>query len=227
MNLYQDESGCLGFKSGSSKYFVVVILCSDEPKRISNVIRKYKGQLIKNGWPKNIEIKAYNLFHAPVDSRIPMTYLYKQNPVIPIEMILHKLVACEIEIDAIIIKKERIDEDLRGLPNSILLNYYSGRVLMDRIIRYDNVNLYVDMTNKQTHDSLHFDGYIMTGAYLLKKAFFPLNIQHVDSNIIRGVSAVDFLAWSVFRKYEYGDSSFFDIFKHKISTLKTYYFREK
>jgi hypothetical protein len=30
MNILQDESGCLGFKSGSSKYFVVVVLCSDD-----------------------------------------------------------------------------------------------------------------------------------------------------------------------------------------------------
>jgi len=227
MNLYQDESGCLGFKLGSSKYYVVVILCCDEAKRISNIVRKFKGQIIKDGWPKYIEIKAFNLFHAPYNSTIPTTYKYKNDPVTPIKMILRRLMACDVEIDVIVVKKERIIEDLQKLPNSILLNYFSGRVLIDRIVRYDNVNLYVDMTNKQTHDSQHYDGYIKTGAYLTKKGFFPLNIEHVDSNVVLGVSAVDFLSWSIFRKYEYGDPRFYDLVKHKISILKTFYFHEK
>jgi len=227
MNIYQDESGCLGFKAGSSRYYVVAILCSNEPKRIANVIRKFKGQLIKDGWPKGIEIKAANLYYASYDTRIPNTYKYKNNPTEPIKTILRRLAACDIEIDTIIIKKERISKDLQGLPNSVLLNYYSGRVLIDRIVRYDEVNLYVDMTNKQTHDSQHYDGYIATGAYLTKRRFFPLNIQHVDSNIVRGVSAVDFLSWAIFRKYESSDNQYFDIIKNKISTFKTYYFREK
>lgn len=227
MNLYQDESGDLGFKAGSSKYFVVVILCSEESKRISNVVRKFKGQLIKAGWPSDIEIKAHNLYDTPRNRDIPDTYKYKRNSAKPIETILRRLTACEIEIDAIVVRKDRINTDLRNLPNSILLNYFSGRVLIDRITKYGNVNLYVDLTNKQTHDSHHFDGYIKTGTYLTKKAFFPLNIEHVDSNVVRGVSAVDFFAWSVFRKYEYNDSRFVNIFKHKISTLKTYYFRAK
>jgi hypothetical protein len=205
----------------------VVILCSDESKRISNVIRKFKGQLIKAGWPVGIEIKAHNLYDAPRNRDIPDTYKYKRDSATPVELILRRLTTCEIEIDTIIVRKERINTNLRNLPNSILLNYFSGRVLIDRITKYSNVNLYVDLTNKQTHDSQHFDGYIKTGAYLTKKSFFPLNIEHVDSNVVRGISAVDFFAWSVFRKYEYGDNRFMTIFRHKISTLKRYYFREK
>lgn len=225
MNIYQDESGCFGFEEGSSKYFVIALLCTDESKRIANVIRKFKGQLIKDGWPKKIEIKANHLFSAYFDEKIPDTYKYKLNSSKPIELILHKIIACEIEIDAIVVKKERINEDLRELPPSILLNYFSGKVLVDRITRYDNVNLYVDMTSKQTHDSQHFDGYIKTNAYLTRKGFFPLNIEHVDSNVVRGISAVDFLSWSIFRRYEFGDSRFFDILEPRISRLKTFFFR--
>ena len=53
MNIYQDESGCLGFKDGSSKYFVVALLSTDRSKHLGNVIRKLKGQIIKAGWPKD------------------------------------------------------------------------------------------------------------------------------------------------------------------------------
>lgn len=84
MNIYQDESGCLGFNAGSSNYFVVALLCPQNSKHIANIIRKFKGRVIKDGWPKSIEIKAHNLFVATTDSRIPNSYKYKQTPEVPI-----------------------------------------------------------------------------------------------------------------------------------------------
>ncbi|MEE9176526.1 MAG: DUF3800 domain-containing protein [Thermodesulfobacteriota bacterium] len=226
MNIYQDESGCLGFNSGSSKYFVVALLCPKNSKHVSNVIRKFKGRLIKDGWPKSIEIKAHNLFVAKTDDRITDIYKYKQTPEQPIFTILNSLAKCEIEIDAIVVLKEKIHANLRPLPNSILLNYFAGRVLVDRIIVYDDVHLFVDETSKQTHNLQHFDGYIQTGVFLTKKKYFPFEIIHGNSNVIYGISATDFISWAIFRKYEFKDSRFFDVIKSKIVTFKSYYFRK-
>lgn len=225
MNIYQDESGCLGFNAGSSKYFVVALLCPRNSKHIANVMRKFKGRIIKSGWPKNVEIKAHNLFLARTDSRIPSDYKYKQTPEVPLLDILRRLANCDLEIDAIVVLKSRINDDLRTLPYGILLNYYSGRVLIDRILCYEDVHLFVDETSKQTHDLLQFDGYIRTGALLTRKRNFPLEIVHGNSNVIHGISAADFTSWSIFRKYESRDDRFFDLIKHKIVNLKTYYFR--
>ncbi|MFC1928846.1 hypothetical protein ACFLXK_04500, partial [Chloroflexota bacterium] len=72
MNIYQDESGCLGFKVASSKYFVVALLCPQNGKHLSNIVRKFKGTSIKSNWPKTLEIKAHNLFVAKSDPRIPI-----------------------------------------------------------------------------------------------------------------------------------------------------------
>lgn len=227
MNIYQDESGCFGFNRGSSKYFVVALLCPKESKHISNVMRKFKGSLIKKAaWPKNVEIKAHNLFVAQSDVRIPSNYQYKNSPETPIFTILNKLACCDIEIDAIVILKEKILEKLRPLPNGILLNYFSGRVLVDRIVLYDDVHLFVDETSKQTHNLQHFDGYIQTGVFLTKKQYFPFEIVHGNSNVIYGISAADFISWSIFRKYEFGDPRFFDIIKSRLKTFKPYYFRK-
>jgi len=226
MNIYQDESGCLGFNAGSSNYFVIALLCPQNSKHIANIIRKFKGRVIKDGWPKSIEIKAHNLFVATTGSRIPNSYKYKQTPEVPIIDVLTSIANCEIEIDAIVVLKSKIDSDLRTLPYGILFNYYSGRVLIDRILCYEAVNLYVDETSKQTHDLLQFDGYIRTGALLTKKRNFPLNIVHGNSNVIRGISAVYFVSWAVFRKYESSDDRFFNLIHHKIVHLKTYYFRK-
>jgi hypothetical protein len=226
MNIYQDESGCLGFKTGSSKYFVVALLCPSRSKHLSNVLRKFKGTLIKSGWPSIIEIKAHNLFTATSDPRVPTTYKYKNCPEQPILDILNHLAKCDLEIDAIVVLKNRINSDLRTLPYGILFNYYSARVLIDRIVRYDEVHLFVDETSKQTHNLLEFDAYIRNGALLTKRRNFPLEIVHGNSNVIHGISAADFIVWSIFRKYESKDARFFDLIKHKIQNYKTYYFRE-
>ncbi|MFC1929163.1 hypothetical protein ACFLXK_06200, partial [Chloroflexota bacterium] len=122
--------------------------------------------------------------------------------------------------------KSKINSDLRTLPYGILFNYYSARVLVNRIVRYDDVHLFVDETSKQTHNLLEFDAYIKNGALLTKKRNFPLEITHGNSNVIHGISAVDFIAWSIFRKYESQDTRFFDLIKQKIENFKPYYFRE-
>ena len=226
MNIYQDESGCFGFNTGSSKYFVVALLCPSNSKHLSNVVRKFKGTLINNGWPKQIEVKAHNLFVSRTDIRIPQQYKFKNTPDMPIFSFLAKLANFDLEIDAIVVLKEKIHENLRPIPNGILLNYFSGRVLVDRIVKYDDVHLFVDETSKQTHDVQHFDGYIQTGVFLSKKRYFPFEIVHGNSNVINGISAVDFISWSIFRKYEFGDSRFYDVFKKKIKTFKPYYFKK-
>jgi hypothetical protein len=226
VNIYQDESGCLGFKNNSSRYFAVALLCPQNSKHLSNLMRKFKGSLIMSNWPKNIEVKAHNLFMAKSDPRIPNTYKYKNSPEQPIFMLLNRLDQCDIEIDGIIVLKDKIKAGLRTLPYGILFNYFSARVLVDRIITYEDVHLYVDETSKQTHDQQTFDVYIKNGALLTKGHNFPLEIVHGKSHVIQGISAVDFIVWSLFRKYESNDSRFLKIVKNKFKTLKTYYFKE-
>ena len=135
------------------------------------------------------------------------------------------LANCKIEIDVIVVMKARIASNLRTLPHGVMHNYFSGRVLVDRIVKYDSVHLYVDETSKQTHDQLHFDGYIKNEALLKKGRNFFLEIVHGDSNVVAGISAADFTCWAVFRRYEYNDARFFNLIRQKIKTLKTFYFR--
>jgi hypothetical protein len=225
MNIYQDESGCLGFQKGSSDYFVVTILCPDNSKHLGHLIRKFKGTLIKSGWPRDIEIKAHNLFLSNINPKIPSSYKYKNSPNDALIEILTKLAQCNIEIDTIIVKKCNIEVSLRTLPYGILWNYFSGRVLVSRIIKYDEVNLYVDEHNKESHNELHFDGYIKTSALITKGCSFPLNIEHGNSNVVTGISAVDFICWAIFRNYESSDPTFYNLIKSKIINNNTYFFK--
>ncbi|MFC2024222.1 DUF3800 domain-containing protein [Chloroflexota bacterium] len=224
MNIYQDESGCLGFKVGSSKYYVITLLCTNKSKHISNVIRKFKGHIIKAGWPRSIEIKAYHLYRAGRDARIPNTYQYKNDPSKPIKRILQTLSACNIEVETLVLKKANINQGLRSLPPPILLNYFAGEILINRLAKCDNAYLFVDKSHAKDCDADSFNGYIETKTYLQKGTNFQLDIQHVDSNVVTGVSAVDFLCWSIFRRYESRDSRFIKLFAPKITIVKTLFF---
>jgi hypothetical protein len=224
MNIFQDESGCLGFEAASSKFFIITLLCPDNSKHLSNVIRKFKGDIIKAGWPKDIEIKANHLHMAKYNNNIPIQYKYKNTPDEPIIKILKKMASMSIEIDAIVVNKAKISGDLKTLPYGVLYNYYSKNVLVERIIKYDDAKLFIDRTSKQTHKMKHFDDYIYTEALLAKGHNFNFSIEHGDSNVIRGITAVDFISWGLSRRHEYNDPGFWQLFKHRILTYKQFYF---
>jgi len=225
MNIYQDESGCLGFNKGSSEYFVVTLLCPSNSKYLTNVVRKFKGKLIRDGWPKQIEIKAHNLFVARTNPRIPQSYRYKNNPLVPIHDFLKLIGSLPIEIDAIVINKKAVNQNLRTLPYGVLFNYFSAQILTDRICKYDDVCLFVDQTSKQTHDKQHFDGYISTNAKVTKGKDFKLQIEHGDSRIVHGLGAADFTSWAIFRSYEQNDQQFETIIQSKILVYKKFFFK--
>lgn len=224
MNIFQDESGCLGFQPGSSSYFVVTLLCPQNSKHISNVIRKFKGDVIAAGWPRQLEIKASSLFHAKYNPVVPQNYAFKNNPEKPIFDVLKRLNSCSIEIDTIVVNKAKINANLRTLPFGILWNYFSAQVLVDRITKYDDVILICDEHNKESHSQLHFDGYILTSAKMTKGRNFPCQIIHANSNVVRGISAVDFICWAIFRNYEFNDVRFFKLVQAKIQFLKRFFF---
>jgi len=57
--IYLDESGDLGFKPGSSKYFLITLLITGNPRPIQKCIRKIRASLDKK--PKQLkELKAYH-----------------------------------------------------------------------------------------------------------------------------------------------------------------------
>jgi hypothetical protein len=161
---------------------------------------------------------------ARYDTGIPAQYKYKNDPDAPIMRILKWMASTSIEIDAVVVNKAKIAPNLRTLPYGVLYNYYSKNVLVERITKYDDAKLFIDRTNKQTHKFKRFDDYIYTEALLAKGQFFSFSIEHGDSNIIRGISAVDFISWGLSRKHEYNDPKFWHLFKHRIVTYKRFYF---
>lgn len=227
MVIFQDETGELGFDKGSSKFYVVTILVTDTPKRLRNIIRKFNGKLIRAGWPRNCEVKATRLFNAPRDASIPDTFKYKNNPNPLLFKVLRNIVDAVSYVDSIAVMKSTVYPHLRTLPFGILHNYYAAQILIPNILKYPEVDLFVDKRSKERHSMRHFDGYIEGKVYesvFESQQRVKLAIYPVESHLDYGISAVDYVSWAIFRRFEVGDNRFFYLVKDKIQSIKTFYF---
>lgn len=205
MIIYLDESGgTTGFgRAGSSKTFNIAILVCDSSDDIRKLIRSTEKRLIQKGWPKREEVKGNVLYHE----KGALTVLH----------VLDKLVTCEFEIDYLSVNKSNISANLKLAPFGILYNYLAGQVLRSRFASASQVELIVDARNKESHNLRHFDGYIETTAYESSTVLQSIRIEHANSSDREGLRAVDIVSWSIFRKYEHGDSRFYNKLKSKMS----------
>ncbi len=225
MLIFSDESGELGFHDASSKYYVVALLCTNQSKRLKRVVQEFDAYLVRQGWPKDVEVKASTLFNCKRDRRIPDSFTLKQDPVPAICLMLNRISRLDAEADAIVINKRNINDNLRTLPFGILHNYYAGQVIVPRVIQYDgNVDLLVDKRSKERHPHMHFDGYIRTKVLWEKGRFLNFEVRHEDSREIYGLRAADFVSWSIYRFFTWGDNRFFDLVSPFLKSLQKWYF---
>ena len=227
MHIFMDESGELGFHARSSKHYGIACICTEQQKSIYKAFKNFNAFLIRNGWPKDVEPKANKLFNCTRDSEIPSTFNFKSNSHDVILEFLKRLSKRDFEIDAIIINKRNIDTHLKNAPFGIKHNYFAAQVLVPRIVQYDEVYLFVDQRSKERHSHLHFDGYIETRVFTERTNGMQFQIRHEDSRVVKGLSTVDYISWSIFRLFEYGDKRFFSCINGKVANLNKWYFQKR
>lgn len=241
-NVFLDESGDLGFAGGST-HFIIGLLSPQSGSALARVIRNFNAHLTNKGWNNSVEIKATNLFNCPTNGDIPDTFAYKKNPEVPIQNILQRIAALQVEIDYAVVRLSTVYDYLKKLPNAILYNYFSLQVLKPRLSLYPAVTLWVDKRNREYHRQLHFDGYIETEIQLkraeAKKERMALTIRHIgpdDLNAtplsgkaeiqfaLHGLEAVDFVCWAIKRWFENGDDRWRPLIAKRIRFRQPLYF---
>jgi len=205
--IYLDESGDLGFKKGSSKYFVISFIAMDTK---TNLILKRKIKKVKKRHKigKDVEIKANKSNHSlRVD-------------------VLNKICSLPIEIYSITTKKQGINKSLRKDTN-IFYNYMVNLILVPYIERskISNLCLIADSRINKVSKGMRF------GDYLKYKIFFEnslykikLDIKYLDSLTSYGLQAVDFIANSVFKSYEQTNDRYYKVLRGSIIEDKRLYF---
>ncbi|VVB61387.1 Uncharacterised protein [uncultured archaeon] len=203
--IYIDESGGLG-KFGS-KYFTVVAIVVDEPKELARVIKKLRERKLKKGIKEFPEIKANN-----------------SNKWIR-EYVLGKVRVSNCGIFAIVVKKDKIHSRLFEVQNR-LYNYLCG-VLLSRLDA-DGHKFIITIDKKYTNALVreNFDEYVINKLKYSKSAV-DVEVYHLPSHASNELQVVDFVVWSINRKFNAGDSSYYNIIESKITNKEQMLLWEK
>ena len=101
----------------------------------------------------------------------------------------------------------------------ILYNYVTN-ILLDRIITKKLVDktkkIHLIASRRETNKFLNenFKNYLTNQARNNYRVDIKIEVKTPYEE--KGLQAVDFISWAIFRKYEYGDDSYYNIIKEKI-----------
>lgn len=219
--LFLDESGEISFSPLSCyKHFVITVLSVDPSHvhKVKNRLQRKYAHFIKRGWPRGQEFKATSLFARRTFGGDTIRNLLASLASIS-----------SLEVSYIVVNKSKLtNQAFRDAPYGTAYNYFCG-VLLSELIFNDglsNVHLIVDQRNKETHKRKHFQEYLQTticGKALEKKVDVTLDIQEMESHKCHGLLAVDYFSWAIFRKFEHGDTRFFNMFKANLKRRREWY----
>lgn len=200
--IFLDESGELGFKETSSKYFVISLLsCKEEEIYIiRRIMKKIREKLIKKKLKRYPELKGNN-----------STDKIRED-------VLKKFSVTKAEIFAVVLEKSKIYEYLK-IKKHKLYNYLSNLILNECSLDGDKIKLIVDKSKTNRSLREDFDNYIRNSINR-KNTSCNLEIKHENSQKEGCLQVLDFVSWAIFRNYEWKDARFMDIIRNKIVIKK-------
>lgn len=191
--VFIDESGDLG-RYGTN-YFTIACVVVDDPKYLERIMKRVRQRKLKKPIKKLPEIKANN-----------------SNRVIR-EYVLRKVSKTPCDIFAIVVDKSKIMPNLFEVKDR-LYNFLC-RILLTEIEVSDVLHVVIDKKHTNTLIRENFNEYIKS-MIKLRKSVKEIPIKHLPSFSSQPLQVVDFVAWSINRKFNYGDDLYYRIIESKI-----------
>jgi hypothetical protein len=200
--IFLDESGELGFKPTSTKYFVITLLACDEGEVyfLRRIMKKVRQKIIKKKRKKYPELKGNNS-----TDKVRMD-------------VLKRFIETNSEIFFIVLEKSKVYEYLRRKKNK-LYNYLSNLILNECSLDENNVSLVVDKSKANRSLREDFDNYVRKNITQDNNGC-NIKIKHENSQKEGCLQVLDFISWAIFRNYEFSDYRFMEIIKDKIVIKK-------
>lgn len=194
--IYIDESGDLGTKKASSKYFVMAAIKVEDSKKLEKIIKKTRRDFKKKMLTSN-EVKGGNL---PYELKIK---------------ILEKLKNIEYEVFIIVFDKE----------NRFKIGYGDNKkaydILASRLAKLINIDkptfIFIDKSKNKQEEIDNFNELFLNNLNNIKKQ--PIKIEHADSMHYKGLQMADLISWSTFQNFENDNREFLDMIKNKVVKL--------
>ena len=194
--IYIDESGDLGTKKASSKYFIMAAIKVEDSKRLEKIIKKTRRDFKKKMLTSN-EVKGGNL---PYELKIK---------------ILEKLKNIDYKVFIIVFDKE----------NRYKIGYGDNKkaydILASRLAKLINIDkptfIFIDKSKNKQEEIENFNELFLNNLNNIKKQ--PITIEHADSMHYKGLQMADLISWSTFQNFENDNPEFLDIIKNKVVKL--------
>ena len=198
-----DESGDLGFdfkKKKTSKFFVITCLFVENKGLLEKIVKKTHSELQKK-----------------YKRRFGILHCVKEKPTTR-QRLLRRMNEKECFAMTIYLNKKRVYTKLQN-EKQVLYNYVAN-ILLDRV--YSKKIILVKSTIKliasrrETNKFLNenFKSYLNSQVENRHKIKMEVLIKSPHEE--KSLQAVDFMSWAIFRKYEYGDDSYYNLIKNKI-----------
>lgn len=190
--IYIDESGDLGTKKGSSKYFIIAAIKVEDSKKLEKIIKKTRRDFKKKMLTSN-EIKGGNL---PYDLKIK---------------ILEKLKNIDYEAFIIVFDKENRYKIGYG-DNKKAYDILASRLA--KLIKIDKPTfIFIDKSKNKQIEIDEFNEIFLKHLNNIQKQ--PIKIEHADSIHYKGLQMADLISWSTFQNFENNNPEFIDLIKNK------------
>lgn len=194
--IYIDESGDLGTKKASSRYFVMAAIKVEDSKKLEKIIKKTRRDFKKKMLTSN-EVKGGNL---PYELKIK---------------ILEKLKNIDYEVFIIVFDKE----------NRFKIGYGDNKkaydILASRLAKLINIDkptfIFIDKSKNKQEEIDNFNELFLNNLNNIKKQ--PIKIEHADSMHYKGLQMADLISWTTFQNFENDNPKFLDMIKNKVVKL--------
>lgn len=198
--LFLDESGDLGFSERSSRWFLLTIVFTSNHRKIEKCVKKVHHSL-KKKYKRVSELHAY---HSDSATKKRILKLLADTD--------------DLKILCIILNKKKVYIDLQN-QKSYLYNY-TANILLDRLHNKkilkngEKILIYIDQRETNKFLKKNFENYLKNSLTGKVDSHFEIKIK--PSQTEKCLQAVDFISWSIFRKYEISDYEYYEIIKRKI-----------
>ena len=203
--IFLDESGDLGFKKTSSKWFLFTIAIVSEPRALERVVNKVWRSLKKK------------------HKRLGELHAYHEKDITRERMLKYINEIKDLKILCVVLNKEKVYIDLQNQKN--YLYNYTANILLERLHTKEIVpagepiHLYIDRKDTKKYLRENFINYLSNSMKKRRVDRFEIKLHASHEN--KSLQAIDFISWAIFRKYEKGDYKFYDIIKNKIVDERT------
>ena len=198
--IFLDESGDLGFKKTSSRWFIFTLAITNDQRALERVAKKVWRSLIKKH-------KHIGELHAFREKKLTIRKVLRLVAELP-----------DIQILTIVLNKEKVYVDLQNQKN--YLYNYAANILLNRvhtkdIVRVgDPIELFIDRKDTKKWLRDNFTNYLTDSMKKRRGGKFSVELHSSQDN--KSLQVIDFISWAIFRKYERSDYEYYNIIKSKI-----------